>query len=100
MYDVLMAVAFMSFVFGLAASILLVADRLSIRSKKSEEERTAILSAREGRWIRRYGFFMLVMAAISLVTAALGNNKDEPIGLRIFYIVFAAAFIIFYVASR
>jgi hypothetical protein len=100
MYDLLMAVAFMSVVFGLAASILFIADRLTIRSKNSKEESASALRAREGRWLRRWGFLMFVMAAISLVVAALGGNKEGPLGGRVFEIMFAAAFVILYIRFR
>jgi len=100
MYDFLMAVAFMSVVFGLAASILFIADRLTVRSKKSKQEATDALQAREGRWIRRCGFLMFLMAALSLVVAALGGNKEDPLGSRVFEIVFAAAFVILYIRFR
>lgn len=100
MYDVLMAIAFMSVVFGLAASILFIADRLTVRSKKSKQEATAALQAREGRWIRRWGFLMFLMAALSLVMAALGGNKEDSVGSRVFEIVFAAVFVILYIRFR
>ena len=100
MYDLLMAVAFMSVVLGLSASILFIADRLTVRSKKSTQEGPAALQAREGRWLRRWGFLMFLMAAISLMVAALGGNKEDPLGLRVFEIVFAAAFVILYIRFR
>lgn len=100
MYDLLMAVAFMSVVFGLSASILFIADRLTVRSKKSAQEGAAALQAREGRWRKRWGFLMFLMAAISLIVAALGGNKEDPLEFRVFEIVFAAAFVILYVRCR
>jgi Na+/H+ antiporter NhaD/arsenite permease-like protein len=99
-YDLVMAVAFMTIVFGLAASILFVFDRFTARSKKSAQEREAVLTAREGRWIKRYKFFMLVMAVSALVVGAFNGNRDEPMPLRIFFIFFAATYVIFYVRSK
>jgi|SRR5579884_979344 len=98
MYDVLMTLACLTVVFGLGASILFILDRLTISSKESAQERTAALSAREGRWIKRFSFFMLLMAIGSLLASVSGTDKDQP--MRLFYSVFAAAFIIFYIRSR
>jgi hypothetical protein len=99
-YDVLMALAFMTVVFALAASILFVIDRVTVRSRDSEQERAVALSEREGRWVKRYGFFMLLLAGIALVVGAFNGNKDEPVPLRIFFILYAAAYVIFCVRSK
>ena len=43
---------------------------------------------------------MFLMAALSLVVAALGGNKEDPVAVRVFEIAFAAVFVILYVRFR
>jgi len=99
MFDALMAVAFMSVVFSLAAAILLVVDRLSLRSGLSEEERRVAVANRTERWQRRWNFFVFIMALLALFVNAF-NLGRESIVLRVIWFVIAAFIVLGYLSRH
>ena len=99
MFDVLMSVVFMAIVVGLAALILLLIDRFTLRRASSKEDRAAIVSVRSERWRRRYLFFMFLMALVSVVVNAF-NLDGDSLGRRVGYFIPAALFIFWYLSTR
>jgi len=99
MYDVIGIVVFMAIIVAVAAGILFVIDRLSLRSELTDEERRNFVAKRTQRWQHRWGIFYLSCAVIALVVNAL-NLGHETLRSRIGWSVPAAAVVIFYLLSR
>jgi hypothetical protein len=93
MYDVIGIVVFMAIVVGLAAGILFLVDRLTLRSGLSEEERRSLVEKRTQRWQRVWSVFYLSCAVIALVVNVL-NPGHEALGWRIGWCVVAALVVI------
>jgi asparagine N-glycosylation enzyme membrane subunit Stt3 len=99
MYDLLAIVASMAIVVGLAAGILFVLDRLTLRRGLSREERQAIVEKRTRRWQRAWFTFYLSCAVIALVVNAL-NLEHESLRSRIGWSVPAAVVVILFLLSK
>jgi uncharacterized membrane protein len=99
MYDLIGIVVFMSIVVGLAAGVLFLVDRLTLRSDLTEEERKAIVSKRSGRLSRAWGTFYLSMAVIALVVNGL-NLTHESLRSRIGWSALAAVVVISYLLYK
>jgi ABC-type Fe3+ transport system permease subunit len=83
MSDVVAVAATLIVIFSMAAGILFVLDHLTIRRRSTQEERKALMQKRTSRWSRRWGYFILTMAAVSLVvrTFNLGHETTwERVG--------------------
>jgi hypothetical protein len=99
MYDLLAIVVSMAIVVGLAAGILFVLDRLTLRRGLSREERRAIVEKRTRRWQRAWFTFYLSCAVIALVVNAL-NLEHESLRSRIGWSVPAAVVVILFLLSK
>jgi len=99
MYELIGIVVFMALVIGVAAGILLVLDRLTLRRGLSQEERRAVLEKRTRRWQRAWFIFYLSCAVIALVVNAL-NPEHESVRSRIGWSVPAAAVVIVFLLSK
>jgi hypothetical protein len=99
MDDVLAIVVSMVVVVGLAAGILFVLDRLTLRRGLSREERRAIVEKRTRRWQRAWFIFYLSCAVIALVVNAL-NLGHESLRSRIGWSVPAAVVVILFLVSK
>ncbi len=90
MGDLLSAVIFMGIVVVLAAGILVVVDKFSLRKSLTEEERAAAVDKRSERWGRAWRIFFCAMAVVSLPINVLGLiRKTEPVFPTVIYIVIA-----------
>ena len=92
-------VIFMTIIVGIAAGVLFVWDRVTLRSSLTTEERKAILEKRTDAWQRRWWIFYVTMAAIVLVVNAL-NLGHESLRTRIGTSIPAAVFVILFLLSN
>ena len=99
MYELIGIVVFMALVFGVAAGILFVLDRLTLRRGLSQEERRAVVEKRTRRWQRVWSIFYLSCAVIALVVNAL-NLEHESLRSRIGWSVPAAVVVIMFLLSK
>jgi len=99
MVEVLFTVAFMALIVGLAALILLIVDRVTLRRSFSKEECEAVVIARTERWQRRWNFFFFLMAFIALFVNAF-NLGHESIVWRVCWFVLGAFVVLRYLGSR
>jgi hypothetical protein len=99
LFDVVMTIVCLAVVFSLAAGVLFVVDRLSLKSDLSEEQRRAFVAKRTERWQRRYGLFTLIMAVAALLANAFNLGHDS-IGWRIGWSAAAALVVIFFLLSK
>lgn len=91
-------VVFMAIVVGIAAGILFLVDRVTLRSsltRRTQGDRRK----RTHTWQRRWGFFYVAMAAIALVVNAL-NLDHESLKSRIGWSVPAALVVIWFLLSK
>jgi hypothetical protein len=91
MTEALFLVAFMGTIVALAAFVLLIVDRFTLRGGLSMERQSRI-EVRSRRWHRRYLFFTFIMAVTALFVHAF-NLADLPIALRLSLFVAAAFFV-------
>ncbi|MGA7218085.1 MAG: hypothetical protein WBX38_07215 [Candidatus Sulfotelmatobacter sp.] len=77
MSEVLFIGAFLGLIVGLAALILFLLDKFTLRPGTSAEERKAAIDARTGRWQRVYGGFFFVMAVIAMVVNAFNLSHES-----------------------
>ncbi len=98
MLEVLTIVRFMTIVVGLAAGILFVLDRLTLRPGLTEEERRAFIAKRAQRWQRAWVIFYVSCAVIALVVNAL-NPAHESLHYRLGWSVPAAVVVILFLLS-
>jgi intracellular septation protein A len=87
--DLLYVVVFMSVVFAMAALILIVSDKLTLRPGMSPEERQAALNKKSARLQRGWAIAFFVMALIALPVHAFGL-VEEPLWQRLLYFGLAA----------
>lgn len=99
MYEVLFLAALMALIFGLAALILFVIDRLTLRRGLTEEEHEAVLNSRTERWKRRWKFAFFLMAFMALFVSAF-NLDHESMVWRVVRFVVAAFVVLGYLASQ
>lgn len=99
MYDLIGIVVFMALVVGVAAGILFVLDRLTLRRGLCQEERRAVVEKRTQRWQRAWFIFYVSCAVIALVANAL-NLGHESLRSRIGWSVPAAAVVIVFLLSE
>ena len=99
MYDLIGIVVFMALVVGVAAGILFVLDRLTLRRGLSQEERRASVEKRTQRWHRAWLIFYLSCAVIALVVNGL-NLGHESLRSRIGWSVPAAVVVIVFLLSE
>jgi|CZKJ01.1.fsa_nt_gi hypothetical protein len=99
MFDVKMTIACLLVLFSLAAGILFVIDRLTLRKTLSAEERKAAIDTRTERWHRRWNSFFFVMAFIVLFVNAF-NLGHESIGWRVGWFVIAAFVVLGYLSKN
>jgi hypothetical protein len=99
MYNLIGIVVFMALVVGVAAGILFVLDRLTLRRGLSREERRAIVAKRTQRWQRAWFIFYLSCAVIVLVVNGL-NLGHEGLRSRIGWSVPAAVVVIAFLLSK
>jgi hypothetical protein len=97
-YDVLAIVVAIAVVFGLAAGILFVLDRLTLRKASSKGERQLVVAKRTARWRRRWWIFYASCAVIALVVNAL-NLEHEPLSRRIKWSIVPAIVVILFLLS-
>ena len=93
MQHLLYAAVFMSVVFALAALILIVRDKLTLRPGMTKEERQAALNRKSARLQRRWAIAFFVMALIALPVHAFGL-VEEPLWQRLLYFVLAALIVL------
>jgi L-asparagine transporter-like permease len=98
MFDVLMTVAFLGILVGLASLILLLVDRFTLRRGLSSEERKAAVNVRTRRWHRRYLFFMFIMALAALFVHTFFAGWETTTE-RIVFFTMAALFIFWYLST-
>jgi hypothetical protein len=67
MLELLFIVLFLGLIVGLAALILFLVDKFTLRPGMSAVQRKAVIDSRTGRWQRGYGFFFFIMAVIAMV---------------------------------
>jgi phosphatidylglycerophosphate synthase len=99
MTEALFLLAFMGAIVTLAAFILLVVDRFTLRGGLSMEERQSRLEMRSRRWHRRYLFFTFVIAVTALFVHAF-NLADLPMALRLSLFLAAALFVLWYITTN
>jgi hypothetical protein len=99
MVDAIGIVALMAIVVAIAAGILFVPDRLTLRPGLSPDERNAILAKRSEKWQRRWGIFYLTMAVIVLIVNGL-NLSHESLRSRLGWSIPAAVVVIFFLLSK
>ena len=99
MTEALFLAAFMGAIVALAAFVLLIVDRFTLRGGLSMEERQSRIEVRSRRWHRRYLFFTFIMAVTALFVHAF-NLADLPIALRLSLFVAAAFFVMWYIATK
>jgi hypothetical protein len=75
MSDRIGIVVFMAIIVGIAAGMLYLVDRLTLRRGLSEAERRAVVAKRTHRARRAWGIFYLSCAAIALVVSLI--NPDH-----------------------
>lgn len=83
----------MSLVFGLAALILWLLDKLTFKKHMSEEERDAAIEKRAGRFSGAWFTFYLIMATIALPASAF-NWGGESFRERLIFFCMAAFILI------
>jgi MFS family permease len=98
LFDVEMLLGCLLVPFALAAGILFVMDRLTLRKNLSAEERKTVVDSRTGRWLRYYGFFFCIMAVIALFVNAF-NLGHESLRWRVAWFA-AAAFVVLRYLSK
>jgi Na+/proline symporter len=98
MDGVITIVVFMAIVVAIAAGILFVLDRLSLRKDLQDEERRNLVRKRTKKWRRRWLIFYVSCAAIALVVNAL-NLNHESLRSRIGWSVPAAIVLIVFLLS-
>jgi len=90
MEEILTIVVFMGIVFALAAGILVVIDKFTLRKGLAKEEKVTAVAQRTARWQQRWRILFVVMAAISLPLNWIGLlRKTEPLFPTIIWIVLA-----------
>jgi hypothetical protein len=99
MYEAIGIVVFMGIVVGLAAGILFVLDRLTLRPHLSEEERRTLVEKRTRRWQHAWGAFYLFCAMIALIVNTL-TLEHETLRQRIGWTVPALMVVIWFLFSR
>jgi hypothetical protein len=67
MAEVIGIVVYMAIVVGIAAGLLFLFDRVTLRSGLATEERKSIVERRTRKWQRRWWRFYVAMASIALV---------------------------------
>jgi len=98
MSEVLFIVVFLGLIVGLAALILFLVDKFTLRPGISAEERKGIVDSRTGRWQRGYGFFFFIMAVIAMIVNAF-NLGHESTGWRVAWFVIAAFVVLSYLSK-
>lgn len=98
MGDTIAIVVFMAIVVGIAARLLFILDRLTLRGNLSAKERTEIVGRRTQKWQRAWGTFYLSMAVIALVVNGL-NLSHESLRSRIGWSAVAAVVVIWFLLS-
>lgn len=83
----------LAFVFGLAALILVVRDKMTLRSSISAEEREALIAKRSKRLQRRWVIALFIMALAALPLHAFGLI-DELLWQRPLLFAIAALIVI------
>jgi hypothetical protein len=99
MYDVIGIVVFMTIVVGLAAAILFVFDRITLKSGASKEDRRLVVEKRTVRWQRRWAFFYALCAAVALIVSAV-NLEHQPLRQRVAWSVLPALVVLWFLVSR
>ena len=99
MVDALAIVVSIAIVVGIAAGILFVLDRLTLRPRLSADERKAILAKRSEKWQRRWGISYLSMAVIALVVNGL-NLDRENLRSRLGWSIPAAVVVTLFLLSK
>ena len=92
-------VIFMTIVVGIAAGVLFIRDRVTLRSSHTPDERKTILEKRTQAWQRRWWIFYVTMGAIVLAVNAL-NLGHESLRSRIGTSIPAAAVVILFLLSE
>ena len=98
LFDGEMLLGFLLVPFALAAGILFVMDRRTLRKNLSAEERTALVDSRTGRWRRYCGFFFFIMAIIALFVNGF-NLGHESLPWRVAWFVIAAFVVLGYLSK-
>ena len=99
MYDVIGIVVFMAIVVGLAAAILFVFDRITLKSGASKEDQRIVIQKRTARWQHRWAFFYASCAAVALIVNAF-NLEHQPLKRRIAWSVLPALVVLWFLLSR
>jgi MFS family permease len=98
LFDVEMLIACLLVPFALAAGILFIIDRLTLRKTLSAGERKAVVDSRTGRWLRYYGFFFFIIAVIALFVNAF-NLGHESVGWRVAWFLIAGFVVLSYLSK-
>jgi len=98
MQEAIGIVVFMAIVVGIAAGILFVLHRFTLRRPMSAEEK-AVLAKRSEKWQRAWGIFYLSMAVIALVVNVLNLNHESRRS-RLGWSVLAASVVIWFLLSK
>ena len=92
-------VVFMAIVVGVATGVLLLLDRLTLRSSLAAEDRKSIVEKRTRKWRRRWLLFYVVIASVALGVNGL-NLNHESLKSRIGWCIPAALVIILFLLSK
>jgi Na+-driven multidrug efflux pump len=79
MQDVLYAIVFMSLIFGLAAGILFVLDRVTLKKHFTAEEKAIIVAKRAGRWQNCWLCFQACCAVLALIVSIFNPDHERPV---------------------
>jgi hypothetical protein len=95
LFDVEMWIACLLVPFALAAGILFIIDRWTLRKTLSAGERKAVVDSRTSRWLRYYGFFFFLLAVMAVFVNAF-HLGHESMGWRVSGFLLAAFVVLSY----
>jgi hypothetical protein len=99
MSEALSILAFLAFIVGMAALVLFLVDKFTLRPEMPKDDRKAAVKARTLRWRRRYLALTFIMAFIALFVHAF-NLVGDSIPRRVTYFVLAALFVFWYISRK
>lgn len=91
--DVIAFAVALAVLFGIAALILIISDKVTLRPNMSAEEREAAISKRSYRLHRGWTIAFVIMAAVALPIHAFGA-EHEPLWQRLLYSGLAAFIVV------
>ena len=97
--EIIPIVIFMALVFGLAAVILALRDKVTLKPNMSAEERGVVIAKRSNHLHRRWTIAVFIMALVALPVLVFGLG-DEPLWLRLLYLGLAALIVVRFLLTR